>query len=161
MSAFSVISTASSTPPSASSVLFPGSDSPQRYGKPGSPMRPPYQPFRRISLPTAPSLLHRMSVASIASFDSLHEDAGEPPSPPQPMRMLSNVPESSVPGPDTSIESPRRRKRAREHTSRPAASDRQLEKRRRIIDEFYETEKAYVEGLELIYSVCAHHDVIT
>ncbi|KAF5316300.1 hypothetical protein D9619_006559 [Psilocybe cf. subviscida] len=146
------MTSASSTPPSASSVLFPGSESPQRYGKPGSPMRPPYQPFRRISLPTAPSLLHRMSVASIASFDSLQEDAGEPPSPPQPMRLLSDVPESSEPGPRTSFESPRRRKRTRDHSTRPAATDRQLEKRRRIIDEFYETEKAYVEGLELIYS---------
>jgi hypothetical protein len=52
-----------------------------------------------------------------------------------------------------SIESPRKRKRTRESVSRPP-DDKLLMKRKRIIDEFYETEVAYVDGLDLIYNVC-------
>ncbi|KAF8972714.1 hypothetical protein BDZ97DRAFT_853105 [Flammula alnicola] len=137
----------SSTPPS-SSVNFPITESPQKYGKPGSPLRAPHLPFRRISLPTAPSLLHRVSVVSVASFDSLPEDDNESP---QTARTLAKVPEKATQGRPISIESPRRRKRTRDTSLRPA-DDRLASKRWRVVEEFYETEKAYVDGLELIYS---------
>ncbi|KAF9553664.1 hypothetical protein CPC08DRAFT_744681 [Agrocybe pediades] len=126
-----------------SSVTFPVSEaSPQRQGKPGSPIKPPHLPFRRISLPTAPSLIHRASVASVASFDSLPEDDDG-----SPRRHTKANPGKSAQG---HVESPRRR-RARDSSQRPV-DDRQAAKRRKVIDEFYETEKAYVDGLELIYS---------
>jgi len=46
----------------------------------------------------------------------------------------------------------RRRNRFRDSTSN-LVDDKLEKKRRKIVDEFYETEKAYVDGLELIYSV--------
>jgi len=46
----------------------------------------------------------------------------------------------------------RRRNRFRDSTSN-LVDDKLDKKRRKIVDEFYETEKAYVDGLELIYSV--------
>ena len=97
--------------------------------------RPPHLPFRRISLPTAPTLLHRQSVASVASFESHPEEEG-----------VHNV------------RSPGRRRarldssRRRDRSVKPDPS--RLVKRRKIIDELYETEKTYVEGLDLVYSVC-------
>jgi len=105
-------------------------------------------PFRRISLPTAPSLLHRVSVVSVASFDSLPEDDDADSSPRRHAKV--NVSKSTQSHP-VSVESPRRRK-ARDSSQKPV-DDRQAAKRRKVVDEFYETEKAYVDGLELIYSV--------
>ncbi|KIM44782.1 hypothetical protein M413DRAFT_25208 [Hebeloma cylindrosporum] len=127
------------------SVDFPLSESPQRSSKPGTPLRAPHLPFRRISLPTAPSLLHRISVVSVASFDSFPEDGDESPqSSRTPVKGLGK----SRP---ISVESPRRRKRARDTSIKPD-DDRHASRRRKVVDEFYETEKAYVDGLELIYS---------
>ena len=135
-----ISSSASSTP---SSVDFPLSESPH---KPGTPLRAPHLPFRRISLPTAPSLLHRISVVSVASFDSFPEDGNESP---QSARTHAKVFGKSRP---ISIESPRRRKRTRDTSIKPD-DERHASRRRKVVDEFYETEKAYVDGLELIYSV--------
>lgn len=50
------------------------------------------------------------------------------------------------------MESPRKGKRAMMHTTAAIES-----KRRKIVQEFYETEKAYLEGLEMIYSVSTIH----
>jgi len=134
---------ASSTP---SSVDFPLSESPQRSSKPGTPLRAPHLPFRRISLPTAPSLLNRISLVSVASFDSFPEDGDESP---QSSRTHSKGLGKSRP---ISMESPRRRRRARDTSIKPD-DDRHATRRQKVVDEFYETEKAYVDGLELIYSV--------
>ncbi|PPQ97548.1 hypothetical protein CVT26_002333 [Gymnopilus dilepis] len=150
----------STVPPS--SVNFPITEtSPQKHvQKPGSPLKPPHLPFRRISLPTAPSLMHRVSVVSVSSFDSFPEDeAGSPQQPStshQNMRGTSPVKSAKVGSgrPISTAESPRRRTRARRESSvKPGPlEDRLAPKRRKVVDEFYETEKAYVDGLELIYS---------
>lgn len=135
-----------------SSVHFPVTESPQKQGKqPISPLRAPHLPFRRISLPTAPSFHHRVSVVSVASFDSLAED-GDAELSPQSGRVLARVLEQPTQGRSPSVDPTRRRKRARETSAKPT-DERQNLKKRKIVEEFYETEKAYVDGLELIYSV--------
>lgn len=136
----------SSAPPS--SVSFPVSEPSPKNAQPVQHLRPPHLPFRRISLPTAPTLMHRESVISVASFDSLPEE-GEPSGSSIPT-IMENMHRSGK-GRPTSVESPRRRRR-RDITVKPT-NDARESKRRKVIEEFYETEKAYVEGLELIYSV--------
>jgi len=138
-----IILSASSTP---SIVDFPLSESPQKSSGLVAPLRAPHLPFRRISLPTAPSLLHRISVVSVASFDSFPEDGSDFP---QSSRTHTRVLGKSRP---LSMESLRRRKRVRDKSVKPG-NDRNASKRRKVVEEFYETEKAYVDGLELIYSV--------
>ncbi|TFK39533.1 hypothetical protein BDQ12DRAFT_734878 [Crucibulum laeve] len=130
-----------SAPPS--SVNFPVSDTGARPVQPVQHLRPPHLPFRRISLPTAPTLLHRESVVSVASFDSLPEDeVAESLA----LRMNKGQVDRLK-----SIEPPRRRHRKRDPSTKPGHEAREA-KRRKIVDEFYETEKVYVDGLELIYS---------
>ncbi|TFK23230.1 hypothetical protein FA15DRAFT_757435 [Coprinopsis marcescibilis] len=121
-------------------VAFPASDSGHKQiAQP----RGPHLPFRRISLPTAPTLLHRQSVVSVLSIDSLPEDRG----------IYARTGGLRSPTRPMSVESPRRRNRRRESSVKPPGDDAgRLAKRRKIIDEFFETEKAYVEGLDLIYS---------
>ena len=124
-----------------SSVSFPALDS-------GAPLvahpRPPHLPFRRISLPATPSpMTHRQSVVSMESFESLPEEGAGPS---RPIPILSKpLPRRAPP---SAFDSPTR-SRAR----RRPRNDRHDEKRRRIINEFYETERSYFGGLELIYSV--------
>ena len=124
-----------------SSVSFPALDS-------GAPLvthpRPSHLPFRRISFPAAPSpMAHRFSVVSMESFESLPEErAGTS----QPIPIMSKPPPRR--SPYSAFDSPTR-SRAR----RRPFTDRSDEKRRRIINEFYETERSYFGGLELIYSV--------
>ncbi|KAI0033840.1 hypothetical protein K488DRAFT_12415, partial [Vararia minispora EC-137] len=117
--------------------------------------RPPHLPFRRISLPSSPAP-HRLSIASIISTDSLLEE----PSP----SSAPAAPGVSFSVPSTPSRSPARRMRT---TPRPISVDgkrngrkRELkpvdeskeEKRKKVIGEFYETERTYVQGLDLIYS---------
>ena len=124
-----------------SSISFPVLDS-------GVPLiahpRPPYLPFRRISLPAAPSpAAHRFSIVSMESFESLPEErAGTS----QPIPITFRPPPRRLP--HSALDSPTRSRQRR----RPV-NDRNDEKRRRIINEFYETERSYFAGLELIYSV--------
>lgn len=110
-----------------------------------------YLPFRRISLPSAPSLVHRQSIVSTASFDSLPEEPGS-------IGINASSPISPLP------RSPDRPGFRNQHSSELARRagrrqsvrvvDPNLEtKRRRVITEFCETEKSYVDGLELIHSV--------
>jgi FYVE/RhoGEF/PH domain-containing protein 5/6 len=130
----------------SSSVVFPLSESPHKHAP--SPLRAPHLPFRRISLPTAPSLLHRVSVVSVASFDSLPEDGdGSPPT-----SALSNYNGKLGKGRPIHPESPRRRNRLRDTSTKPL-DELQTNKRRKVVREFYDTEKAYVDGLDLVYSV--------
>lgn len=183
----------------ASSV--PSSPSPRRTDSPPSHLRrerdgrrPPYQPFRRISLTSVPSsstnfLSHRASVVSAGSIESLPEDEAatyfSPPSSdmhgstpslhaaPHSLRTssrLSDRPElqrrPSSTGSLSSIElnqrtkkqSSLRQNRAARDKSRlklpPRNSDDILEaKKQKVMVELWETECAYVAGLDLIYSV--------
>ena len=112
------------------------------------PLRAPHLPFRRISLPTAPSLLHRASVISVASFDSLPEDNDGSPPP----SARSNYNGKAGKGRLVPSESPRRRNRLRDTSMKPL-DEMQANKRQKVVHEFYDTEKAYVDGLDLVYSV--------
>ncbi|KAJ3544418.1 hypothetical protein NMY22_g2786 [Coprinellus aureogranulatus] len=116
----------------ASSVDFPVAD-PQSPVKQVQVPRPPHLPFRRISLPSAPTLLHRNSVMSVSSIED------------------SELSPQRSPRPRRPLESPARRQRRREGSSRPGDPSRRA-KARRIVEEFHETEKAYVKGLDLVYS---------
>lgn len=105
-------------------VSFPSTDS---TNLPAAPIT--HLPFRRISLPSVPSssLLsaqHRQSVASFASFDSL--------------------PEEPV------VRRPKRRSLNRTRTPAPADTAREV-KRTKVIREFWETERSYLQGLDLVH----------
>lgn len=112
---------------------FPASD-PHSAVKQAQAARPPHLPFRRISLPSAPTLLHRNSVLSVSSIE---DNELSPPRVSRARRPL---------------DSPVRRARRREGSSKPGDPSREA-KARKIVEEFYETEKAYVKGLEMVYSV--------
>lgn len=112
------------------------------------------RPFCWIPLPTAQTLMHCKSVASVASFDFLPEE-GEAP-------VLSGIragshrhghghlaPKRLGPGKGR-IESPHRQ--MKHDVSRPADDPRNA-KQKKVIEEFYQTEKVYVDSLDLIYSV--------
>lgn len=107
--------------------------------------------FRRISLPTPPALLNRQSSASLQSFDSFPEDGVHA----TPIHNLSpgaakNSPRKGLQRP-FSLDMSKRPRRRRDSTK--PTDDTKLVRRRKIIAEFYDTERAYVEGLDLIYSV--------
>lgn len=164
------------------SVAFPSSSS-QVQVQPVVHKRPPHLPFRRISLPAGPhpnlSLLYRdnisqggvnkrQSVASVASFDSTPEELSTPfvppsplsssPSRPTPMRSAMSGRKSKRPG-----SSEGKRARSRQSSGKPQGEmeEQQREKfelkRRKIVFEFYETERAYVQGLDLVYEVRYAH----
>jgi FYVE/RhoGEF/PH domain-containing protein 5/6 len=90
-------------------------------------------------------MIKRHSVASMQSFDSLPEDAQ--PAPMMPL-VMRNVSQKSAARP-SAYGNERRRSQQR---LRPI-NEAQEAKRRKIIHEFWETERSYVDGLELIYSV--------
>ncbi|KAI9066530.1 hypothetical protein FKP32DRAFT_1755889, partial [Trametes sanguinea] len=107
--------------------------------------RPTYLPFRRISLPSAPNLQHRQSIVSTASFDSLpEEDRAAVPVTPVVIR-------NAVRGPRQRPSSTDVARRVRRKDSRMVNQQKEA-KRRKVIAEFYETEKSYLDGLELIHS---------
>ena len=88
-------------------------------------------------------------MVSVASFDSLPEDSAPPPIP----AIMRNVNSGrKAKGRPMSIDAPKRSRR-RDVSVKPVDEARES-KRRKVIAEFYETERAYVDGLELIYSVC-------
>ena len=110
--------------------------------------RSTYLPFRRISLPSAPNLQqNRLSIVSTTSFDSLPEE-GSPPARVTPA-VIRNAVRPPKPRPSLVDVS---RSRVRRKDSRIVDEQRET-KRRKVIAEFYETEKSYLDGLELIYSV--------
>lgn len=142
-----------SRPPNAM-VDFPTSDStPAQSSQVSDNSLAPsaYLPFRRISLPSAPNL-HRQSVVSTASFDSVpealevpHVPSSLPASPSRPIaRAVRHRP--------SSVEASRRNYKRREVKSVVVDEQREA-KRRRIIHELHDTERTYLDGLELIYSV--------
>ncbi|KAH9854349.1 hypothetical protein C2E23DRAFT_818300 [Lenzites betulinus] len=108
--------------------------------------RPTYLPFRRISLPSAPNLQNRQSIVSTASFDSLPEEPhGAAPTTPV---VIRNAVRGPKPRP-SSVDMARRAARRRESR---VVDEQKEAKRRKVIAEFYETEKSYLDGLELIHS---------
>ncbi|TFY63214.1 hypothetical protein EVJ58_g3387, partial [Rhodofomes roseus] len=119
--------------PSAAMVDFPSSSELSASQSDIRYQRAQHLPFRRISLPSAPNLLQRQSVVSTASFDSLPE-------------------ENSPPGPAVSPTTPTVIRNATRSPARRPSSVDVAPKRRKVINEFHETEKSYVDGLELIYS---------
>ncbi|KAI0640206.1 hypothetical protein C8Q77DRAFT_118740 [Trametes polyzona] len=127
--------------PSSGQDLHPSSSSPDPHYP-----RPTYLPFRRISLPSAPNLQNRQSIVSTASFDSLPEE------PHGPIPVTPAVIRNAVRGPKqrpSSLDVARRAVRRRESR---VVDEQKETKRRKVITEFYETEKSYLDGLELIHS---------
>jgi FYVE, RhoGEF and PH domain containing 5/6 len=103
--------------------------------------RPPHLPFRRISFPSAPGLVKRHSVTSVLSVESTPEE------PPQRPLIIRRVSAKTRP-----VDVHERRKSATR--LRPINEAREA-KRRKIVAEFYETERTYVDGLNLVYEVCS------
>ncbi|KAH8119782.1 hypothetical protein DFH11DRAFT_1556530 [Phellopilus nigrolimitatus] len=136
---------------SSTSFAFPSSESPNANTAlpvPPSPQRRQHLlSFRRISLPTPPTLLNRQSSASLTSYDSFPEEsAGE--SPAQHSAVVRNAGRKALHRP-FSIEANQRQRRRRD-SAKPLDVNKAA-KRRQIITEFHDTERAYVEGLDLIY----------
>ncbi len=140
----------------SSSITFPITESPQKQGR-AVPLsiRPSHLPFRRISLPTASSFAHRESVFSIVSVDSLPEDDDEEEhilrraalGGPRDNGEVRTAKAGPVPA-----QLPRRRRPTRDSVAR-RPNNKLVAKRENIVDEFYETERAYVNGLNLVYEV--------
>jgi FYVE/RhoGEF/PH domain-containing protein 5/6 len=126
-------------------LFFPSTESDS--GSMSSPVSPQplvtHLPFRRMSLPTAPNLnLNRQSVVSVASFESLSEHGTSRSSITSPTKKFKSRRTSA----DTHRKGPRRR---RHHVP-----DKERDvKRCKVIQEFYETERTYIQGLDLIYEV--------
>lgn len=110
---------------------------------------PAHLPFRRISLPSAPNV-QRQSIVSIASFDSIAEGPHPPASSP-----MSRVTARGTRHRPSSVDPNRRNNRRREVKSVVVVDGQREGKRRRVIHELHDTERTYVDGLELIYSVSA------
>ena len=94
--------------------------------------------------------MNRQSSASLISCESAipQENAAIDTSEPS---NLSPDSATKVQGRHPAADLGKRRRRRRD-SIRPM-DETQVVKRRKIITEFYETERAYVEGLDLIYSV--------
>ena len=134
--------------PSSSTIGFPTTDSVEQVIRHS---RPPYLPFRRISLPTPPTPNHRDSTVSVTSVDSFpdeHPGRLITSSGGAPVAVRNVNPVRKQKRSSTSLEVARRKRR----DLKPIDEAREI-KKRKVIDEFYATEKAYVGGLELIYSV--------
>ena len=139
---------------SASSVTFPADPLDPFLGPqvPATPTRPPHLPFRRISLPTPPHLIanNRNSIASVKSFDSTPEE----PQPTTP-RLIRDFKSQQRLGTPSSPHRPFARQRSSQHKLAESAVSMEMKaKRRKVINEIFETERAYVNGLDLIYMVC-------
>ena len=98
-------------------------------------------------MPSAPNLLHRQSVVSMASFDSLPEPS---PGAVMPAVMRNAIRKSK--GRPPSLDAMGKRHSRRKEV--PQIDEAREAKRLKIVHEFHDTERAYVEGLDLIYSVC-------
>jgi FYVE/RhoGEF/PH domain-containing protein 5/6 len=110
-----------------------------------TPPKPaPHLPFRRISIPTTPSPhLHRQSGVSVTSVDSITEDG------------VAAIPRSKnlLKKKSGSITADNGGKRSRKKDVRKPLDEAREAKRRKVVLELFETERAYVDGLDLIYFV--------
>lgn len=160
----------SSAQTSSSHPSSPTKGSPLPNRRERDSRRPPYLPFRRISIGGLPgSKSERFSVGSIESLpeDEVLSTSSELLSPPlRTVSRLASRPElnrrPSSAGSLSSIElNPRVRKQstlgraARKSRIKLThkANDAMQAKRQKVILELLETESAYVDGLDLIYSV--------
>lgn len=126
---------------SPSLLLFPSADADNAsLSPPVSPFVTHQLPFRRMSLPVAPNLnSNRQSIVSLASFESLSERGTSQNAVATKMSRSRRTPM----GPRKSV---RRR-------SYQAPDKERDTRRRKVIQEFYETERTYVQGLDLIYEL--------
>lgn len=138
-----------------SSIGFPASESSSRVS---SQPAPHIRPFRRISLPSFPSVLNRNSVASVSSSESLAEYQEARSGMVISVSSSANVsfvkpvvPTNVSRTRPIIIDSPNRRMRKRSSSAKPTPHAR-IQQRKKVVDEFRATEKSYVDGLELIYS---------
>ena len=146
----SLINTTSASSPA---LAFPSADSISSAGSPSVPPSPQRSKalvsFRRISLPTAPSLLNRHSSASLASLTSFPEEGSveQHGSPSSTSGKAISRRSSQSPFSHSYLKKMYKRRDSQN------LDEGKLVRRRKIILEFYETERAYVQGLDLIYAV--------
>jgi len=135
-------------PTMASSIAFPVEQQESSSQIPSTSTRPPHLPFRRISLPTPPHLSNnRFSIVSVSSFESpLEEDR-----PATPIKDFKNQQKARTPTSSPYRQSARQRS-SHQSLGDSAANMEMKEKRRKVINELIETERAYVNGLDLIYT---------
>jgi len=137
-------------------ISFPTSESFSPVSLQPAPL---IQPFRRISLPSFPSVTD--SIESISFFDSSAEGQEVRPRLTVAVHNSGNLCSSKIVSANshstqtqlTPIESPKWHSRRHSSSAQPT-SDINFLKRKKVLEEFYATEKSYVDGLELIYSVC-------
>ncbi|KAG8876265.1 hypothetical protein FRB97_004307 [Tulasnella sp. 331] len=143
----------------SSTVAFPSvQELPPQQARQRTSAQRPFLPFRRISLPAAPSI--RDSLGSIQSFGSTPEEP-----------TLSTQPQSAAPSSSSSPTpfTPPLKQGSGARKSRPVsmqgASRTQMRRRRtettlgeektgkrvKVMNELLETERSYVQGLDLIY----------
>ncbi|KAL5494873.1 hypothetical protein ACEPAI_335 [Sanghuangporus weigelae] len=138
---------------SSTSFAFPstgsaGGSSPAPTPVPSPQRRQHLLSFRRISLPAPSNILNRHSSASLVSCDSIPQENAA-----LNVSEASNAPQNfgaKLPNRSSAID-PGKRPRRRRDSLKPI-DESKVAKRRKIITEFYETERAYVEGLDLIYT---------
>jgi len=139
-------------------ISFPTSESFSPVSLQPAPL---IQPFRRISLPSFPPVFQTNSIESISSFDSSAEGQEVRPRLTVAVHNSGNLCSSKIVSANSHstqtrlipIESPKWHSRRHSSSAQPT-SDINFLKRKKVLEEFYATEKSYVDGLELIYSVC-------
>ncbi len=133
-------------------VAFPSTDPFNASPAPSPHRRQTLLSFRRISLPTAPTLMNRQSSASLASFDSFPEEGTGSPgtSAPSSSPLAQKTPARRTSNRPLSFDNKARIRKRRDTLQ---VDESKLARRKKIISEFYVTECAYVEGLDLIYTV--------
>lgn len=138
-------------------ISFPTSES---FSWVSSQPAPHIRPFRRISLPSLPSVFQRNSVESVSSFRSSTESREARPGTAAAVLNSGNLCFTKLVSANshciqkwpTPTESPERHLGGR-RSNAELTSDANFLQRKQVVDEFYATEKSYVDGLELIYSV--------
>lgn len=139
-------------------ISFPTSESFSPVSLQPAPL---IQPFRRISLPSFPSVFQKSSIESISSLGSSVEGQEVRPRLTVAVHNSGNLCLSKLVSTNSHstqtrlipIESPKWHSRRHSSSAEPT-SDINFLKRKQVLEEFYATEKSYVDGLELIYSVC-------
>lgn len=138
---------------SASSVVFPvdQNDVSSSRQLPEPSPRPPHLPFRRISLPSVPHAAeNRHSIVSFTSFDSTPEEA----QPSLPALMKGVAKQQKTNAHPHLHQRPSSRLRSKSNNRRNDAVNLALsERRRKVVNEILDTERAYVNGLDLVYTV--------
>lgn len=114
--------------------------------------RQPLISFRRISLPPPPALLNRQSSASLTSFDSF-PDGHSTELVADHNTVVKGITRKALHKHSHVDVGKRPRKRRESVKPQVEIDENKAVKRRKIIAEFYDTERAYIQGLDLIYTV--------